>query len=269
MALWFQLQNSTWYQSFHQCQAEVIQQQGGYYGNLVAPGPDTDDGMHNLYEEIPCLGVLAYAVRQTVSNAAPGPYQSTITFDGQQPNENLLGFRPLGHRRNEAKNLAASVGITDATFPSYPNNLAVNLEFLMAISNILANTKTFKNTPVVFSTLTEIGAQSQTIIERPVLMPNDRTPGVKCELRTTSLSKDADCIFGSGIFFCQQLIKESLDNDQRSWSMFPIVPGEWIENRNERRNLPLQYLQDVFSALSQRAASYRLNIIKQVVTTKR
>ncbi|KAL1492424.1 hypothetical protein ABEB36_010676 [Hypothenemus hampei] len=227
--------------------AEVIQQQGGYYDNLAVPGPNTDNARHNLYEEIPCLGVLAYAVRQSVSNTNAGPYQSTITYDG--------------YRRNEAKNLAASVGITDATFPSYPNNLAVNLDFLMSISNILANTKTFKNTSVVLSTLSEIGAQSQTIIERPILANNDRTPGVRCEFRPTSLSKDAECIFGAGIFFSQQLMKESLAADHSSWSMFANIPPEWIANYNQRRNLPVQYMQDVFSALSQRAASYRLNIV--------
>lgn len=65
-----------------------------------------------LYEELPCLGVLAHAVQQSVSNAAAGPYKSILTYDGQQPTENLPGFRPLGYRRSEAKNLAASVGIT-------------------------------------------------------------------------------------------------------------------------------------------------------------
>lgn len=246
-----------------------IQLQGGYYGPLVAPGPNTDDTLHNLYEEIPCLGVLAYAVRQSVSNANAGPYQSPLTYDGQQPTENLLGFRPLGYRRNEAKNLAAAVGITDAAFPSYPADLAVNLDFLMAISNILANTRTFKNTSIVFSTLSEIGAQSQTIIERPIITADDTTPGVRCELRPTSLVKDPESILGSGIFFCQQLMKESVNNTHTTWALFPRIPDEWVNNRNTRRNLPVQYQQDVFSALSQRAFSYRLNIIKQMVTTKR
>lgn len=146
------------YPAFPPMPAEVIAQRGGYYGALAAPAANVDDLRHTLYEEIPCLGVAAFGVRQAISNAQPGTYNSTVTLKGQQPTQNLLGFRPLGHRRPEAKNLALELGITDANFPSYPTNLAFNLELLIAISSVLADTITFKMTPVIFSTLTEIGA---------------------------------------------------------------------------------------------------------------
>lgn len=142
---------------------------GGYYGTLQPPGPEVDDSIHNLYEEIPCLGVTSEAVRNSISNANPGPYQSQVTYEGHQPNANLLGFRPLGSRRSEPKNLAFECSITDASFPSYPINTGFNFEFLIAISNALANTKTFRNTKVVFSTLSEVGSQSQLIVSRPLV----------------------------------------------------------------------------------------------------
>lgn len=90
-----------------------------------------------------------------------------MTYDGHQPNDNLLGFRLLSYRRSEAKHLAFEVGITEAEMPSYPPNLGFNLEFLVAISNILSATKTFKTTAVDFASPSEAGAQSQIVIERP------------------------------------------------------------------------------------------------------
>lgn len=95
----------------------VLQGNGGYYGQLLEPGEGVDNTIHNLYEEIPCLGVTAEAVQASLSNNPPGPYVSHVTYRGQQPNANLLGFRPLGTRRAEPKNLAFDCGITDAVLP--------------------------------------------------------------------------------------------------------------------------------------------------------
>lgn len=246
---------------------EVIQQQGGFYGALAAPAANIDNSRHNLYEEIPCLGVYAYGVRQSLSNLAPGNYASTVTFNGQQPNGNLLGYRPLGYRRNEAKNLALDHGITEAVFPCYPGNSAFNLDFLMAISNILANTKTFKITTIVFSGLTEIGAQSQIVINHPILQDQEG-PAVRGELQPTCLIKESESIFGSGVFFATQLMK-AIGGDNQSWSMFVNIPQEWFKNANDRRDLPPAYLSETFGAVSQRASGFRLNVIKTMVTTKR
>lgn len=67
------------YPQFPPLPTEVIANHGGYYGELVIPDDDTDVDIHNLYEEIPCLGVLSEAVKAAISNAPPGPYQSNVT----------------------------------------------------------------------------------------------------------------------------------------------------------------------------------------------
>lgn len=121
------------YPYFPQLSTRVVAGHGGYYGKLVEPAPDTDNSVHNLYEELPCLGVMSEAVRAAISNAPTGPYQSAVTYRGLQPNRNLLGFRPLGSRRNEPKNLAFSCNITEIDFESYPVNTAFNFDFIMAI----------------------------------------------------------------------------------------------------------------------------------------
>lgn len=145
---------------------------GGYYGPLLRPGPNTNDALHNYYEEIPCLGVMAAAVRASVSDQDPGPYLSDVTYRGLQPNANLMGFRPLGFRVDEAKDLARDCGITDLQFPSFPQNTSFNLKLLTSISQILSETSTFKNTEVKFDTLAETGAQSQLVTPHltPILL---------------------------------------------------------------------------------------------------
>lgn len=251
----------------------AIQGNGGYFGLLQEPGVGVNNNIHNLYEELPCLGVLAEAVQASLSNNPPGPYVSHVTYRGQQPNANLLGFRPLGTRRAEPKNLAFDCNITDANFPSYPAQTSFNYEFLVQISNVLANTKTFKNTEVVFSTLSEVGSTSQLVISRPTSQV-----GMSClrgEQTATSLSNDPISTFGSAVFFDSQLMKEPAPNDMHnSWCLFNphgdiVIPVPWINNRNIRRTLPIQYNQRVFESISQQASAFRLNIIRNLVLSKR
>ncbi|CAG9840668.1 unnamed protein product [Diabrotica balteata] len=159
--------------------------------------PDyTDDDGENMDSS-----VLAEAVRTFISDQNPGPYDFSLNIDqANRVNQNLLGFKPLGIRRPEAKNLAFSSSITAVDFPCYPANTALNFEFLNAVSNVLSTSKTFKVSDVIFTTLAEPGAQSQ-----------------------------------------------------------EGVPNQWIANRNARRNLPIQYLQEVFQAISLDAATYYYN----------
>lgn len=244
----------------------------GYYGRITLPGDGADVSIHNLYEEIPCLGVLAEAVRQSISDAAPGPYQSNLDINPEtRINANLLGYKPLGNRRSEAKNTAFACGIGPAAWPCYPANSGFNFEFLTAISNIVSTTHTFKNTEIVFSTMSEIGAQSQIVISRPIVSAG-RT-NLLGETRPTSLGQEASSTYGSAIFFDSQLMKEpGVANDNSTWCCVTIpgvFPAAWTRNRNARRNLPPQYMQETFQSVSQDAGTYRTQIIKQLVISKR
>lgn len=261
----------------------TIQSIGGYFGLFSSPEPPADrqdlaahqarlnqmDNLHLLYEELPCLGVLAHAVTQTISNQPPGPYTSPLTYNQQQPNKNLIGFRNLGYRRAESKNFAIEHGITENNFPSYPSNTAVNIEFIIALSNVLAKTRTFKISEIIFPTLAEIGSQAQIVTTTP-----EPTPGQTCiagEIRPDSLIKEKESTFGMSVFFLPNMFKISIGpTNHTSWCLFDSPPATWIENRNRRReNLPLQYRQRVFSTVSQYGLAYRMNILKSLVTTPR
>ncbi|CAG9818156.1 unnamed protein product [Phaedon cochleariae] len=216
------------------CVPEPLNLQVRQLGNVV-----TATKQH-LYPEFPPLpevviydrsgyyGVTSEAVCQAISDAPPGRYASVLDIDPIHPvNENLLGFRPLGARRAEAKNLAFSNGIAENAFPAYPVNTGFCFEFLQAVSSALASTRTFKNTDIVFSTLAEAGAQSQTVISRPITQAN--RPNIRGERRPTSLTQEQPAVHGSAIFFDSQLKKEpGPNNNHATWCCINFLPGEQI-----------------------------------------
>lgn len=62
---------------------------------------------------------------------------SVVTYQGLQPNQNLIGFRPLGRRHSSAKDLAFQAGFTEVSFNECPANTAMNFDLLIVISSIL------------------------------------------------------------------------------------------------------------------------------------
>ncbi|KAG5870970.1 hypothetical protein JTB14_006697 [Gonioctena quinquepunctata] len=195
----------------------------GYYGTPEPPAADVDNYIHIFYEEIPCLGVTAEAVRRSISDAPVGAYASESS------------------------------------------------QFLQAISNVHSLTKTFKNTDMVFSTLSESGSQSQVVISWPITQANMNN--LLGETRPTSLAQEQLFHYGSVVFFDSQLLKEPGVRDNHStWCCVTFqvaTPIPWINNRNARRNLLLQCMEQLFQSVSLNAMTYRINIIKQLVISKR
>ncbi|CAG9818155.1 unnamed protein product [Phaedon cochleariae] len=157
-------------------------------------------------------------------------------------------------------------------FPAYPVNTGFCFEFLQAVSSALASTRTFKNTDIVFSTLAEAGAQSQTVISRPITQANH--PNIRGEQRPTSLTQEQPAVYGSAIFFDSQLMKEPGPNkNHATWCCinFPPeqIPVAWNQNRNARRNLPIACMQQTFQVVSLNGLIHRMNVIKSLVLGKR
>jgi hypothetical protein len=237
---------------------------GGFYGPI-----NVDN--HNFYEEIPCLGVLAEAVRNSVSNAEPGPYVSSLEDREHDviPNENLLGFKPLGARRVEAKNLAFDSRITANRFPSDLPGVGLNLRFLKHISAALSETRAFKITTVNIFTMSEFGSIVQVIMQRPVVGTSD----TQCngELFPYSNFGDQESIFGLSIVYTPNLYKEGIaPNQVPEWCCINNPPEPWINNRNLRRfTLPVDYRREAFRALTQSGLQYRLATIRMMVSQRK
>lgn len=67
------------YPTFPPLPVTLVNDQPGYFGPITEENP-------TLYEEIPCLGVMAETVRQTVLQAHNGPYTSSLTTDNKIAN---------------------------------------------------------------------------------------------------------------------------------------------------------------------------------------
>lgn len=234
----------------------------GFFGAIAANN-------HNLYEEIPCLGVLAEAIQYAVSNENPGTRASVLSTQHATVNRNLLGFYPLLLRRQEAKLTAISQGITDDAFEESIANTAINTGFINKISNILATTRTFKTHTLNFATLASTGSLAQ-IVTTQKSEPDVAGRDVISEVIPHSMALERPSIYGASVFAAYQLTKSNVD---ANWLC--ITPGAgfnvepYRENKNIRRNLPDLYKTNVFCTVSQTANDYRDDIIKTLTLTKR
>lgn len=251
------------YPSFPPLPSHRIGDFGGYYGPL-------DAATHNMYEEIPCLGVVAENLRHALSDADPGPYQSVLQTEQLVPNANLLGIRIIGERFDEAKALANNVGVTSIVFPEYPENTGLNIKLIVSISRELDKTTSFRLSHVNFDILAGNGSPAQAVIQR-------KAPGYQGEelekfscLRSESLFNEILSPYGMAMTYLPQMIKEASTVETASrWCCVATPPPEWVANRNVRRNIPLRYLDAVFISPPQNVNVYRELTVKNMVWTKR
>lgn len=176
----------------------VINHFGGYYGRI-------NNGNHILYEEITCLGVIAEAIRQAVSDAPAGAYISNVGTAQLVMTDHLLGFKPLTVRRNEAKNLPMQAGIDLDVFPEYPNHSAVNFELITVVSNILEKVVVLKSRMVKIPELPSIGHPAQLFIQTP--NPVLKVRAIDGEAHASSLSQDPPSSFGLALYLLLNLRK--------------------------------------------------------------
>lgn len=256
------------YPTFPPLPTHVIEDIPGLYGQI-------DAETHNLYEEIPAIGISVGMIQASLNPARPFPqWVPPIVPQGFTANPNLLGFRAVRAPRQEATAITDSAGITPDQFPNYPANTGFNMQLLKAVSAIIANTETFKVTATNFAELAEAGSPSQAIISRPIDNDDPLVRTVNAELRAESLTHEALGLFGQSMVFTYQLFKEPTDDNHTTWACVtpPIgqpIPQEWINNRNVRRNIPQHYLARVFNSVSLNAGEYRRKIVEKIAKTKR
>lgn len=254
------------YPSFPPLPTEVVEDVPGLYGLINA---DT----HNLYEEIPALGVSVGLIQASLNPARPIPqWEPPILPPNTQANPNLLGFRPIRAPRQEALSITDAAEIDHHVFPNYPANTGFNLQLLKAASALIGTTTAFKVTPTVFSQLPTTGSQAQTVILHPIDNQDPAVRVVNSNLRPQSLNNDSLATFGQAIAFGYQLLKEPCRNNNATWCCVTpapaAIPPEWIANRNERRNIPDQFLVRAFDSNSMAAGDYRRKIVEKLAKHK-
>lgn len=188
-----------------------VQGHGGYHAPAI-----TEDN-HNLFEEIPSLGIAGDVVMALCEEAAePMP-----NFRVERPansvfTENLVGhIHPIGIRRPEIKQRLAGQGITATTFPEYEKDTHFNLKYMISISDTLSKFSTFRIEKICFSKLTAAGGESQVITTRPT----EEDPHLNWTERTVQASSAADsttATMGASFVFGFQTYKETGDGDTQT-----------------------------------------------------
>lgn len=246
----------------------VINNNGGYYGPL---GVDT----HNLYEEIPTLGVTAEAIRQAIGNAPVGPYNSALTTDALTTSENLLGWRPLGIRHAEAKDKAIQCGFTQHNVRELIPHTGLNLPMMMYVSGYFARSPTFKCTTVTVHSFGIGGTTAQIVNCRP-LTPNEPAHSlIGIEYQAKTMFRESPLHTGLGLFTGTQVWKTTTAGQPfTNWSCAiqndGTVPPDWVANANDRRNnTPDEFIIDRFTATSYTMTDYIRQVVNRLVISKR
>lgn len=213
--------------------------------------PEQTRTTHNLFEEIPSLGIAGDMVMAPASQAP----ESNINFRMEFPphsraTRNLRrNTFPVGERRPEIRQNLARFGITTDAFPKYVVNTRFNLRYLRHITGILSSTETFRNEKVRFKNLTRSGGESQVIFTKPL---TDRDIGNWRDraVQSMSASTSSTVYIRASYILGFQLLKgngpgATLTQKSGNWCCVEAnpneewtTPPEWVGNRNILRNVP-------------------------------
>nr|CDS33491.1 capsid protein [Hymenolepis microstoma] len=242
---------------------------GGYYDNNVY---NVDN--HNLYEEIPALGVVAEACRQSASDAPAGMYQPAISPDpALRANLNLLGYAPLTYRRQEAKDIFLTNGIDGDSFREDISDTAINFNLIESVSMVLRELSVFTMAEINFPSMPPEGNRCMLLPSNPSDLWNPvGVAYTNANFITHSLCRDTPATFGVASVMLLQLFKEPRPDGpspNNAWLGFDYTdevppPQAMIDNRNNRRRqqddphgLPQRFNERVFSCCSMNARQRR------------
>jgi hypothetical protein len=256
-----------------------VEGMGGYHAAAI------DEGTHNLFEEVPSLGIAGDMVMALCQEAQePAPNFHIAIPVGAKVTSNLTGrIFPVGPRRQEIKQRLAGQGITALDFPEYVPNTRFSLRYLKSLSDIIGKFETFRNVSLCFTRLTASGGETQVIQTRPTPDEDMHELWTRRSVQATSASDSSTAIMGASFMFGFQTYKEpgegatateqhakwccldSIGEGEDAWT----IPQEWIDNRNTRRNLPPGIGTERFRTLSKRQDLVLEDVIRRMVNTPR
>ncbi|XP_015512049.1 uncharacterized protein [Neodiprion pinetum] len=252
----------------------AVQGFGGYHAAAI------NENTHNLFEEIPSLGIAGDMVMALASQDA----EPTLNFHiGKPPNSDfttsLAGkFYLIGPRHPEIGQRLAGFRITGTSFTEYVAGTRFHLRYLISLSDILGNTDTFRTDKIVFENVGMMGGETHVIHTRPSEIA-DTEKWYERNLKPTSAAVSATAEMGVAYCFGFQLYKDDGPGETRSgkvanWSCVtgtgrtPFeMPDGWYNNRNDRRNLPDGIGTERFRAISMRQDLTLMNVVRRKIKT--
>lgn len=252
---------------------------GGYHAQHI------NRQTHNLFEEVPSLGMAADAV-MAVADAADYPVQAVRVNlpAGSTITQNLLGYSHyIGPRRQEIKQRLNGQGITNVAFPEYVANTRFNLRYLQSLSDVIGQQETYRVERFVSANLTIAGGETQIIKTHPVEGEGENICWTKTVVQALSAACESTAQMGASYAFGFQLYKEPGDGATHTeratrWSCLQsaqnaevpwVISPAWAEGRNDRRNLPPGIGTDRFRAISKQQEIALNDIIRRLIISKR
>lgn len=254
----------------------VVQNFGGYHAKSI------NEDTHNLFEEVPSLGIAGDMVMALASeDAEPTPNFHVAIPSNATITDNLLGKTSLiGERRPEIRQRLAGYGISVNRFDEYVPHTRFNLKYLRSISDIIGKFETFKIEKVVLRNLSMAGGETQVVKTTPS-EANELETWRQRTVQSTSSSTSSTAVIGAANCFGFQLYKEDGQGDNRAektanWSCIQGIgdtpwqmPDDWYNNRNDRRNLPAVLGTPRFRAISVRQDNVLYNAVRRMIKTVR
>lgn len=256
----------------------IAQGMGGYIHNAI----NLDN--HNLWEEIPTLGIAADVIMAVASanNQAQVAVRIGIP-EGSQLTENLPGFKPtiLVERRPEIRQRLNGQGITATEFPEYIGGTRFNLRYLQSLSDMVGQQETYRVEKMNLQSLTANGGESQVIITRPIPGDQSLDSWRRCDVQATSAACESTAQMGASFVFGFQTYKEdgpgeAITARAQKWSCLRatpqdgwVMPQQWYDNRNARRNLPAGIGTERFRASTMRQTIAVSDVVRRMIKTER
>lgn len=250
---------------------------GGYHTAAV------DVNSHNLYEEIPTLGIMGDVLMALATGGQNPPVNVPLDIPANSSlNENCLGYVTTpGQQRPEISQNLRRFGITDAAFAEFQAGTRFNLRLLSAQSALIGDMDTFKVEKVLFANLSADGTLAVAIQSKPDLTVDGTLTWRQRTVQTMSPEASSAALMGAGNFCGFQLRKEdgtgaNASEERSRWcclsstdhAAWPI-PNAWSNNRNDRRQMPSGIGTERFGTAGVRQDVLLDSISRRLVLTKR
>ncbi|CAH2088465.1 unnamed protein product [Euphydryas editha] len=263
----------TIYLTDHVLPVTVVQGMGGYHSANI------DAATHNLYEEVPSLGICGDIVMAEASDAAAPAANFRVLPPQSRATRALCGnFGPIGARKEEVRILLNSVGVTATTFDEVIGRTRLNIHLIQKVSDYFTGSPTFRNEKVKLDALTVEGDAAQLIKTTPTDENMDANARwTNLVIRPKSASANSVSTFGASYLMGYQLYKEAVAGSNANWCCVEqaaaahpwVIPPQWIANRNERRALPPGMEIERFASISDSQRNRTNAIVRRMIISPR
>ncbi|KAK7580160.1 hypothetical protein V9T40_000789 [Parthenolecanium corni] len=261
------------YLANHTLPVVVAGDKGGYHSLLI------NTETHNLYKEIPMLGVTGDVLMATTGLDNTVPTLPILPND-TAATQNLLGFPgATGSTRQEVKQIlnSDSKHFRTTAFPETVTNTRFNLQLMLNISAILSEFGTFRSDKLVIPNMTVAGSDAELIRTDPQGGQNlADTRWVDAVVQPSTVANTSLNSIGATYFAGFQLVKRNFGTamlpNYLNWVCLTgtaghpwNIPAGWVNNCNDRRALPQNYEHAQFAALYDSQSFRTIKVIERMV----